>query len=203
VFVNGYVVHTECRFEPRTLRALRIEPVMGQRSNQSEWRISELFVFEDRGPGPTIDEGEVDRIAARLAGEGVRFVAADPWLSPKLADRLSSPDGSPVVFPRMNPRYPETLIDRHVAPGPGVAFAIAAPFADDAETVFQTGCPGAVWERMETGYYSLFVFRIAAPPPNDGRTIEWFGSFVLHDTALPLEPVEEPPPTEDDPSAGM
>ena len=188
-WVKGYGGHLECRFPPVDLKTLRLQIPGGRRDDTNTWRIAEIYLFEESSPS-AMPEEEPSKVWAKARELGLDFVAADRWLSARLAERRRSDADTPKVYPRYNPKYPATLLDRRLAPRAGLGLAVAKGVADETESLLRATFPHAEWTRHDFDAYALLAFRRAAARSPDEGPVQWSGSFLLKATASGEGPAE-------------
>jgi len=184
VFCKGYFGVLEIRFTTVPARYVRFVCLAGQRTGR-EWRISEVFVFEDgEDAGMPVTGSEVDNIVTILRGKGVDFAVADRWLSANLYKLVKGTAGRPFAYPRFCPRDRDSRITRLVVPRKGLAVAVAVEYAEECERLLkETYGMAEALDRVDCGHYSLFIFK-APPVKMDGKVrLYWNGHTLLKTTA--------------------
>jgi hypothetical protein len=175
VWSHGYFPYLECRFDAASVNYIRLTPLAYSRKDDRAWAISEIFVHEAGENAKPVSQDEVDRIASFVKQEQLTFVMADRWLRNELIRRI----GPGISFPRFNPKFKDTVVNRKVVPAPGLALAIAKPFLDDAREILQHVLPGRdAWMEESFGYYTLLVFKVPAPVETK-LPVQWYGSSVV------------------------
>jgi len=157
-YMMGYFARYELRSGPAEARYLRIA-FRWPGSGSSVRQINEIYVFERLGADAAITRDEVASIALTVEERGIDFVVADRWLSARLRDRLPSIGGSPVAYPRFNPRFRDTLISREFAPRKGLAVVVDRSLSEECAAILQEETPrGAELIRVDFRHYTFFTF---------------------------------------------
>ena len=148
--------------------------------SQRPWEINELRLFQWLGGGTPVSEEETDDIAGVIIDKAVDFTVADRWLSSSLITRLPSQDNHPPTYPRFNPRYSYTRIERVFQPRKGLGIAVASRLAGETETFLAKALKkGAEFTRTDFPHYSLFIFSAPAPGIQDLPHLSWNGHLLL------------------------
>lgn len=178
-YLKGYYGMTECRFAPVSARYVRLVAKSAQRG-RTDWRLSEVFVFEKAGESSVIEDQEVEAIAAAISARGVDFTVCDRWLSARLLAALPAHGGHPPAFPRYNPNFKDTELSRVIQPQAGLALAVSSAFAEACETLLRE-CYGeaAKWSRVDFEHYALFIFETSRNVSGARFSLFWNGHTIL------------------------
>ncbi|MDP6522823.1 MAG: glycosyltransferase family 39 protein [Kiritimatiellia bacterium] len=174
-YIMGHYARGEIRFEPVTAQYVKIDIV-----SQRPWEINELRLFKQLGNGSPVSEEEVEDITEAIIDKGVDFTVTDRWLSSSLITKLPSRDNRLPVYPRFNPRYSYTRIERTFRPRDGLGVAVVSRLADEMETFLGTVLKEkAEFARTDFPHYSLFTFSAPAPGAQDLPRFSWNGHLLL------------------------
>ena len=178
VFVKGYLGCFETSFRGISARYLRIIPVDGA-ARFPEWAISELFVFEkaqdEETPSPIPGAASCLDLARR---HDVRLLIADRAQSARLRAAASG-DANLLVYPRYNPKFPDTTGSRMVAPGDGTALLVARRYVEECVHLLDAWYgPGVLRTRIPMGAYEMLLLRDAEPNDPEVRLL-WNGHTLL------------------------
>ncbi|MCX7819287.1 MAG: discoidin domain-containing protein [Kiritimatiellae bacterium] len=175
VFLLGYRGHLECRWPAVVTRRLRLTILPTPSSSRTPWSLSELRLREAPTSPNAIRWPDPSAViaACRTIRPPPEFLAADRWLSAKLADA----PGAPRVYPRPNPRYRPAGFDRYLDLRRPCAVAVAAPWADETRHLLEAEGLEISAER-DAGGYAIFGLR-ARPTSPSSKTLFWQGTFLL------------------------
>lgn len=198
VFFKDYYGMLECRFAPVVTRQLRLEVERGQREAKP-WQLTEVFVLRAAPAAPPSNpaEEEAAALAEAIRAHGIRFTAADRWLSARLMTRLAAAGGRPPVYPPYNPRVRSTHLRRLLRPQPGLAIAVPRSLTAETAAILEADAAGATdWQRLDFPSYCLFIPGPTLTPATRNLRLFWTGQQLLRsnggweekDARDPLEP---------------
>ena len=144
--------------------------------------LSELAVFERLGRPLSTASDETKRIHDFARREGVKFIAADRWLSSRLEQERRRKGSGPSVYPLYNARFKRTLIDRHIVPGDGFCWAVPSELADETKSLLTDYYPSAEVARRDFGKYSLLVINNAGDIETDKALSLYWNGHILTTT---------------------
>lgn len=151
LYLLGYFGIMERRFDPVEARYLRFSF-----DSQRPWLISECYIFVSaESEVPDWEDSSLSEILDRLQSEGVQFLATDRWLSGCI---FQHPEAGVDVYPRYNPKFPETRISREISFKPGWALAPVEAVADECERLIrEVWGEDAVLRSVPLGPYRLIL----------------------------------------------
>jgi hypothetical protein len=177
-YMKGYRGWFEARFNDLRCQYLRLRVRAGH-GRGPKWRVGEIFVFEKRGDAPPVADNEVQGIAWLLKDREVTFTMCDRWLSARLMGILPTADGTFPVYPRLNPKYPVTVLSRRLRPKKGTALAVDVAVQAECDTLLKEVYGDAVtWTVVDFPRYALFLFNETGDL-SPGAELEWAGATLL------------------------
>ena len=185
VYVKGYFGCLETSLRGLTARFLRFRPRTGA-SAFPAWTMSELYVFESTSPlGQTGTKAGLPAIIHAAETNDLDFIYANRSQSALLSARLAH-TGTSHVYPRYNPKVPESLISREVDVSTGKAILAASKYADEcAALLTRIHGPEALRARIDIGAYDLLILGFVRHA-TDQNPLRWNGHTLVM--------VDGPPP---------
>lgn len=184
VWVAGYNARLECRFPPIEVDRLRITPLEGQRGNNHPWSISEVYIHEASSGTSWISIDEICAIAGKLYLPTIHTVVADRWMNARLAEVWHEKTTRPILYPRRNPKYKHTLIDRNISLEPGTALVVSTALADETEEIIASANPEINLTRTPTGKYTIFTFGHVGTNTNSSLSFFWFDGYLMRSPSM-------------------
>jgi len=183
VYVLGYFVRRDVRFEPVPARWLRLRflPV----ARKGTWQIGELRVFAHEGPAGAVQEQELDRLSGAIDRASLDFVVCDRWLSARLNERLAPRGGRSRAYPTYNPVCdPRSDRSRAVVPRAGLGVVVDRALRMETERLIAETFAGDTRAVGVTDFehYTLFSFGPDVPAHAAGprrETLVWNGHLLL------------------------
>jgi len=159
VFFKGYFAKWEVRFPARRVRFLSLEHHK-MNPKPGPWNLNELYVFNQ--PKRDISPIDFDLLGDSIRRNNLDFVIADRWHSAKLIQAnpndTDQNNGSPIAYPRYNPKHASTQIPRTFIPRKGLGLLIERGLVAETTELVETMYGSCLQKTENFGEHILLTF---------------------------------------------